>query len=335
MEWRKRVRICVMAALVTSVILFLPLFVFAGGLTNEPLGVEDYLIGVAPPPSMAVKIYLQWYHGQNLINESGNISRGVGNVSLDKLNVFVDANRFLWVTPLKFQVAGFDAFVSWHSIFPMVKVNLHLDAGTPAGPVDIVDQSHSGLADVTFGPGITWHHSSGFYHFITAVDIVAPTGSYTRGRPVNVGNNVWSIHPGFLWTVFPPFYPNIDISMRMFYSFNTRNNDYQASPGLLPKTYLDSGQSWQFDYDIMHAIWGGKPGLQLRGGLGGYFYDQTTKDKSGDPWYTGGFTRRFATGPALMFDYKSFIFSAHVYWETAERSATEGVQTQLTILYKF
>ncbi len=65
MEYREKVRMRFMTALVTSVILFLPLFAFAGGTTHEPNGGEDYLIGIAPPPdplAFAGKVYLQWYH---------------------------------------------------------------------------------------------------------------------------------------------------------------------------------------------------------------------------------------------------------------------------------
>jgi len=335
MEWRERVRICFMTVLVTSVILFLPLLAFAGGTTHEPLGAEDYLIGATPPPSIAAKVYLQWYHAGKLMNNSGNNSTGVGNVSLDKLNVYAEVNRILFVTPLKFSIGGFDGFVNGHVVAPLVKPNLHLDLGTPAGNIDIVDQSHSGLGDVTFGGGVAWHHKSGFLHGITAVDIIAPTGFYSRRNAVNVGTNDWSVAPVVIFTVFPPFYPNIDISVKFAYTFNFKNNDVLNVNGI-SKTWLTPGDEISGDFDIMHAIWGGKPGMQLRGGMAGYYYFQTTDDKRGD---TGTVRdnkgRAFAVGPALMFDYKSWIFSAHFYWETAVKNRPEGVQSSLTVLCKF
>jgi hypothetical protein len=75
--------------------------------------------------------------------------------------------------------------------------------------------------------------------------------------------------------------------------------------------------------------------MQARGGIGGYFYQQTTKDKSGDPAFEDNYGRVFAIGPAVFFDYKMWIFSAHVYWETLAKNRSEGVRSQLTILCKF
>ena len=335
MEWRERVRIRFITALVTSVVLFLPLFAFAGGVNNEPLGAEDYLIGVAPPPSIAGKVYLVWYHATKAKDNSGDTVklRSVGDGALDKINVFVEVNRILWITPFKFQVGGFDGFLNAHAVFPFVKGNLHVDALTPGGVIDAVDESHSGLSDVTVGPGIAWHHKSGFLHGITGLDIVAPTGKWNRFRNFNVGNNVWTIAPVLIFTVFPPFYPNIDISMKFDYSFNTKNDDFLGPSGF--KTHKTPGQEFHFDYDVMHSIWGGKPGMQVRGGIGGYFYQQTTKDKSGDPSFEDHYGRVFAIGPAVFFDYKMWIFSAHVYWETLAKNRSEGVRSQLSILCKF
>jgi hypothetical protein len=339
MEDRKKLRLRFILALATSVILFLPLFAFAGGTNNEPNGVEDYLIGIAPPPdatpvgTFAGKIYLAWYTAHTLKNNSGDTSHlGTDGVRLDKLNVYVDANRFFYVSPVKLQFDSFTGFLGAHAIFPLVKPNLHLDVMTPGGPIDL-DQSHSGLADVTFGPAVSWHHKSGLFHFITAVDFVAPTGQYNAKNLVNVGNNVWTIAPGVLWSWFPWFYPNIDISGRFFYSFNTKNDDFSAIPGV--SYHKTPGQEFVLDYDIMHALWSGKPGMQSRAGIGGYWYHQTTKDHSNQPFFTDHLGYTFAVGPAAMFDYKMWIFSAHVYWEVATANRPQGIASQFTILCKF
>jgi hypothetical protein len=331
MEYRERLLIRFMTALVTSVILFLPLFAFAGGTTHEPLGAEDYLIGVAPPPGIAMKVYLQWYTANKLKDNSGNTLRDP--VKLDKLNAFVDVNRILIITPLKFDVGGFTGFVNGHAV--LVKPNLHLDVNThsPVGVID-VDESHSGLGDVTFGPGIAWHHKSGLLHGITGVDIIAPTGKYDRHWSVNPGTNDWSVAPVLIFTVFAPFDPGLELSMIFTYTFNFKNNDVVATNGL--RTWLTPGNEFSFSYDVMHHIWGPGHGMEFRGGIGGYFYQQTTDDKRGD---TGtvkdNLGRVFAIGPALFFDYKMWIFSAHVYFETAARNRSEGIQSQLTVLCKF
>jgi hypothetical protein len=335
MKWRERERICFMAALVTSVILFLPLFAFAGGVNNEPLGAEDYLIGVTPPPSVAGKWYFVWYTARD-DKDGSNKTKSIAKngAALDKINVFVEVNRFFWITPLKFDVGGFTGFVNAHAVFPLKKINLHVDAPIPPTN-DLIDESHSGLGDCTFGPGIAWHHKSGLLHGITAVDFTFPTGQWNIKRNVNVGSNVYTISPVVIFTVFPPFYPNIDISMKFAYSFNTKNEDFADPTGLGVKTWKTPGQEFAFDYDVMHAIWGGKPGMQLRGGVAGYFYQQMTKDTSGDPFFEDHKGRVVAVGPALMFDYKNWIFSGHCYFEAAAVNRTQGIVSQLTVLVKF
>jgi hypothetical protein len=339
MEDRKKLRLRFILALATSVILFLPLFAFAGGTNNEPNGVEDYLIGIAPPPdatpvgTFAAKVYMGWYTANKLKNNSGDTMRlGTDGVRLDKLNVFTEVPRIFYVSPVKLQFGNYTGFLGAHVIVPFVKPNLHLDVMTPGGPID-VDQSHSGMADVTFGPAVSWHHKSGLFHFITAVDFIAPTGEYNPKRMVNIGNNVWTIAPGFLWTWFPWFYPNIDISGRFFYSFNTKNDDFSAIPGV--SFHKTPGQEFVLDYDIMHALWSGKPGMQARGGIAGYWYHQTTKDHSNQPFFTDNLGYTFAVGPAAMFDYKMWIFSAHVYWEVATANRPQGIASQFTVLCKF
>lgn len=350
MEYRESLRIrfitaLVTTALATSAILFHPFFAFAGGVNHEPLGGEDFLIGVAPPPSMAVKVYLRWYTADKLKNNHGRtLSLGRDGTKLDKLNVFVEAQRFIYVSPIKFEIGGMTGFLAGHTVWPFAKLNRHLDVLTSRGVVD-VDESHSGLGDAYFGAGIAWHHKSGLFHGITGLEIFAPTGQWNPKRSVNVGANCWSIVPAVSFTVFAPFHPNLDFSMKIDYSFNTTNDDYIISSTTAGKigvpaftgikTHLTPGQEFHSDYSVGYALWKPGPGMQLRGAAAGYFYQQTTDDKTGLGTVKDDLGRVFAIGPALFFDYKTWLFQAHVYFETAARNRPEGIQSQLAILYKF
>jgi hypothetical protein len=330
---------------VTSVILLHPLLAFSGGVNHEVLGAEDFLMGVAPPPGIIVKVYLEWYTANKLKDDHGRtLSLARDGMKLDKANVFGIAPRLIYVSPIKFKVANMTGFLSGHTVWPFVKRTVHLDVLTARGPAD-TDQSHSGLRDVSFGPGITWHHKSGLFHCITGLDIFAPTGEWNPKRLVNVGSNVWSIVPVLAFTVFAPFHPNLDLSMKMDYSFNTTNDDFIISAttarkignlrltGL--KTHLRPGQEFHFDYSVGYALWKPGPGMQLRGAAAGYFYQQTTDDKTGVGSVKDDKGRVFAAGPALFFDYKTWLFQGHVYFETEARNRAEGINSQLTILYKF
>ena len=91
-----------MTVLVTSVILlFPPLFVFAGEVNHEPLGAEAFLVGILPPPGFYIKEYLSYYTADKLKNDGGrtlNLARD--GAELDKLEVCVSATRFLYISPL-------------------------------------------------------------------------------------------------------------------------------------------------------------------------------------------------------------------------------------------
>ena len=90
-------------ALIVPVVLFvLPLFAFAGGGQQYPNGVEAFLIGVAPPPGFYIKDYNFFYTADKLKNNNGN-TKTLANSGqeLDRVNVYANVPRFIWITPLE------------------------------------------------------------------------------------------------------------------------------------------------------------------------------------------------------------------------------------------
>ena len=331
----------VVIALVASVILFLPLFAFAGGVNHEPLGAEAFLVGILPPPGFYIKEYLNYYTADNLKNDSGrtlNLARD--GVALDKLDVYASATRFLYISPIRI----LSGFLGAQMIVPWVRASLKLDTITPGGPSEM-GEHRNGIGDITFGPNLSWHSRDGLFHAAMGLDITAPTGPWDEKHLVNIGTNVWSVSPVLAATVFLPWHPNLSAGIKMDYSFNTRNDDFMISPSVAAKignisfaglkTHLSPGQEFHFDYSIEYALT--KKGVphQFRVGACGYFYQQTTDDKTGEGSVKRDLGRVFAIGPGVWWTYKKWIVEAHTAFETAVRNRPEGISTYLTIVHGF
>lgn len=341
MECRRRLLRRFLPALVTSVILFPSLSAFAGGVNHEPLGAEAFLAGILPPPGFYIKEYFNYYTADKLKNDSGrtlNLARN--GAELDKLEVYAASTRFLYISPLKILGGSLGA----QTIVPWVRTSLKLDALVPGGSSEMSEHRNA-IGDITFGPNLSWHSQNGLFHAASGLDITAPTGPWNERRLVNIGTNVWSFSPVFAATVFLPWHPNFSAGIKMDYSFNTRNDDFIISPSVAAKignmsltgkkTHLSPGQEFHFDYGIEYALTKKGATHQFRVGAFGYFYQQTTDDKTGEGRVKHDLGRVFAIGPGVWWTYKKWVAEAHTAFETAVRNRPEGINTYLTVIYAF
>jgi hypothetical protein len=330
-----------MATLIVPVILFSPLYVFAGGVNHEPLGAEAFLAGAFPPPGFYLKEYLDFYTANTLKDNHGRtLSLARNGAALDKLNVFAVIQRPIYMLPVK--ILGGDLGVNM--IIPWVRPSMKLDALTPAGVSDMVDH-HNGIGDIAGGPILAWHTMGGLLHYACAVMIDAPTGKYNPRNLVNVGSNVWGIDLIGAATLFLPWHPNLEFSIKMDYGFNTENDNFIIGPSVASKignmgltglkTNLTPGQEFHFDYCIGYALSEKGAPHQFRVGATGYFYQQITSDDTGLGKVRDDKGRVFAIGPGVWWSYKKWIVEAHTAFEMAVRNRPEGINTYITIIHAF
>jgi len=324
-------------AWVIPIILFSPLFAFAGGGQHYPLGVDSFLIGVLPPPGFYFKEYLSYYTATKLKDDSGRtLSLARDGTELDRLSAYASTSRFVWITKQK--ILG--GFYGQQIIVPVARVDMKLDVVTPGGPGELSER-RTGVGDVVYSPYIlSWHAEDGLLHAATSLDITIPSGPHNRRHLVNIGKNFWTFTPVFGITAFLPRNQNLSAGIKLGYDFNTKSRDFIITPSTANKigtpaltgleTTLTPGQEFHFDYGIDYAI-----AKDWRIGIGGYFYQQITDDKTGGGRVKNDKGRVFAIGPGVWYTYKKWIFDLHTDFETGVRNRPQGWMGWFTITHAF
>lgn len=261
-----------------------------GGGSSYNGGVENFLVGAAPPPGFYVLEYGNVYNARKLKDNAGN------DVPLPtfKVDAIAAATRFVWSTPTT--VAGGSLLM--HAIVPLVKLEVEVPGAS---------QSKTGLGDIAFGPGLAFHHSPNL-HSVVALDFVAPTGSYRKGDLANIGRNYWSVQP--LYTMSYIDKAGFNGDFKLTFNLNGRNTD----------TDYRSGDEVYLDYS---AGWGLGNGWVL--GVGGYAMRQLSNDKSGGVSVPDSKGAAFAIGPSLKYDNgKGWFITAKLQREMSVRNRPEG-----------
>jgi hypothetical protein len=206
----------------------------------------------------------------------------------------------------------FGANVETRIVQPAAKIDLDLDVKRPNG-LPALDRGgdQGGLCDTAFSPIILgWHSPT--YHHTAGIDTHLKLGSYDVNRRVNPGRNYYQVAPFYALTWFPK--PNVDLSAKFRYAFNTRNHD----------TNYQSGDEASIEFSGGYRI---NPSWQI--GLNGYIYRQTTDDKlkgvrvNGD----GNRGRVYALGPAIAYSFTPKVtFIAKVQAEFDARNRPQGTR---------
>lgn len=271
-----------------------------GGGSAYPNGAEDFLAGVAPPPGRYVLAYGSYDRLDKLRDNSGNeipvpFKVGVGAI----------VPRFIWIGEAKVLGGNFGV----HGFLPLLDIDAEV-----AG----LSQHKSGLGDVIFGPFLTYHPSDKL-HYVLAVDVHAPTGSYNKSDLVNLGRNHWTAGPVAAISYTQASGINADI--KLHYEFNGSNKD----------TNYRSGQEFHFDYSLG---WGLGNGWTV--GAGGYVYQQTTDDELSGAKVDNARGRAMAIGPALKYQSPAgFFVTAKLQQDFAVHNRPEGAALKLKMILPF
>lgn len=325
------------------VILFSSPPAFAGGGGHVALGqYANPMIGISPPPGFYFTEYLSYYTADKLKdNHGGTLSLAKDGVELDRSSAYASGNAILWVSNLK--ILG--GFYGVRFVVPVERLYTRIATFTPLGPVEL-SKGTGGVGDIYFNPLMfSWHEKHGLFHITTGVDITAPTGSYNARSLISVGRNLWTFTPAFQITAFFPWYPKISVGMRLDYSYNTKNNDFIVNPATAAKignmaltgikTYMTPGQEFHLDYGIGYSLTKLDAAHQVQVGIGGYFYQQVTDDKTGEGKVKNDRGRVIAVGPGVWYNHKKWNIGLQGFFETEAKNRTQGWFSLSTITYSF
>lgn len=249
-----------------------------------PNGGENFYAGALPPPGNYFLNYFGYYNAK-LRDGDGDKVPGAS------VHAWFDALRYVKVTDT--QILG----GSWamHAIVPIVHQTVKLGGSS---------KTVTGLGDIVFSPlVIAWH--AGSLHWVTVLDLYAPTGEYKSGDPrKSIGANYWSVEPVFAVTWLNE--AGWEVSGKFMYNFKAKNKDFRPAPGA-PRMDYESGDEFHVDYSACKRMG------QWAVGLSGYYVKQTTNDQLNGktlssalgPWSSGRKGEAFAIGPSVSYSTKT------------------------------
>ena len=193
------ITIGVTVALMLTVAFATPALAVEGGLGRPISGMQilPYAGLVPPDPGFAVSVGETYYEGSIGGGRSVPIAGLlVANVDM-KASFTPIALFYIWPTPTK--EWNFASAVSFPLAWLEVTANLSL------GPLSIrKTESTFGLFDLVFTPIVASHHFSQTDHLAFSFTFWAPTGSFEKGRLVNLSQNTWTFIPGVAYTKILP-----------------------------------------------------------------------------------------------------------------------------------
>ena len=282
------------------------------GAPITPFGVFDFGAGMLPPPSEFATVGLRstFYRAHQLRDNAGDRSPVGLDLKVDSVGVAV-----VKMTDIQLLGGTYGAY----AVLPFLDMRNDLAIPTPAGTLALAGKN-SAQADIQVAPlVIKWTPSPGLFTNASLV-FQLPTGSYDKTRLINAGTNHWTVSPTFAFSYIMP--SGFEVSSNIQLNINGRNAD----------TDYRSGTEYQHEFAAGQHL--GPWTL----GLGGYYYQQITDDKSAGQTVPDARSRVMALGPAVSFFELGSgwpLVWLHAYKEFAAKNRSQGSQIALRAAWTF
>jgi hypothetical protein len=234
------------------------------------LNIRDFLV---PDPGFYFLQYFVWYNADTFRNRNGDKvkSINVGNTTLKvdtKVDAFVLAPAFVWVSPWKFLGARYGAQIVPTFGNTSVQAALRTETGFGVG----VDESQFGVGDLFVKPvWLGW--DSPHYSVTAGYGFYAPVGKYNNGDADNIGLGFWT-HEFQLATAWYPWeHRGTAVTLAGTYEIHSEYEDVNITPG--DRFSLNWGISQYLPLNEANS-------LLLEVGAMGYSQWQVEKDSGSD-----------------------------------------------------
>lgn len=284
-----------------------------GGLN---LGATSFLDGIPPAgPGLYFTEYIQFYTADKFPDIGAPIA---SNTSVD---LWASLNQLIYQSDQKLLLGG-----KWglDVIVPVVSIDVDDRNG-------ILTDNGAGLGDIYVGPFLQWDPIMGkngpvFSHRVE-FQTIWPTGKYDNDEALNPGSNFFSFDPYWAFTWFA--LPRVEVSSRIHYLWNDKNDDPFIGSGALDDT--QAGQAWHANFAASYEVLT----KQLRVGVNGYYLKQFESSKV-DGEKRGFKEEVFAIGPGALWSFSQdthLFFNA--YFETDTEARPEGERFFLRLVHHF
>ena len=262
-----------------------------------PHGAEGWLTGFLPPKGTYLLNYTNYVSADRLNDADGN------PIPVNfKAEALANTLRFVHVTDKKILGGTYAVQV----LVPLVDLKLELGNRR---------DHRAGLGDIVVDPFILgWHFDK--LHVAAGIDIILPSGRYSKNALANIGRNYVTFEPAVAVTYLDPKGP--EFSTKFMYDMSTRNKatDYQSGN----EFHVDFAAGWNFS--------------KLSLGVAGYYDKQTTDDKLRGVVFAGGNRgTAFAIGPTAKVQTGKIPIMLTWQHETVARNRSQGDKIWLKVIF--
>lgn len=266
--------------------------------------------------------YIGYYQAASYAHIEDNHGNDVPVFKNPRINDLLMLNQIVHTT--SYTLFKNDGHIGFTALLPILIFNTHFDSNGLQ-----LNNDGNGFGDLTAGVYVQMNpvirNGRPVFSQRFELDVIAPLGKYDSRKDINPGSNFWSISPYWAATVLPT--PKTEISWRLLYLYNFKNND----PAGVPSTVTDAkaGQAAWINFAASYAI---KQNLNV--GLNGYFFKQFTKDKftyqdgsttDGQLFGDSGKAEVFAIGPGMFWKInKGNTLAVNLYFQTMAHNRARG-----------
>jgi hypothetical protein len=268
------------------------------------LGDTSFLDGIAGP-GWVVELIGQGVHDNKTLSNTGQPEPGITDVNSGAALLHI-----AWLSP------HVRLFGAWYGV-ETVLTGAYVDTGGHG-----IGQ---GPGDVSFSPFILqWpKHTLFGMPIYQRADFVfdAPLGRYSPDRPVNIGNNAWTLNPYYAVTLYPA--KRIETSWRVHYLWNSTNHSPPVDTG---DESTQAGQAIHFNatasYEVVKNVYVG---------ANGYYLKQITDSSVNGIAVPNAREQIGGIGPGAVVNRGKWFYFVNAYHAVGAKNMSEGNKLVLRV----